>query len=70
MINMTFQILVIEGSSRLGGWVESTRTEDGAVFDHGPRSVRGAGKEGYNTLKLVHLCKLNNGYFRNITKLT
>ena len=33
--------------------MESSRTEDGAVFDHGPRSVRGAGREGYNTLKLV-----------------
>uniref|UniRef100_A0A8C3SA22 Protoporphyrinogen oxidase n=1 Tax=Chelydra serpentina TaxID=8475 RepID=A0A8C3SA22_CHESE len=46
-------IILLEGSGRLGGWLHSTRTEDGAVFEHGPRGIRPAGTVGKNTLLMV-----------------
>ncbi|XP_037739493.1 protoporphyrinogen oxidase isoform X5 [Chelonia mydas] len=47
------KIILLEGSGRLGGWLHSTRTEDGAVFEHGPRGIRPAGSVGKNTLLMV-----------------
>lgn len=47
------QVILLEGSSRLGGWIHSTRTGDGVVFEHGPRGIRPAGAVGKNTLRLV-----------------
>ncbi|XP_077179279.1 protoporphyrinogen oxidase isoform X3 [Paroedura picta] len=47
------KVILLEGSSRLGGWIHSTRTEDGAVFEHGPRGIRPAGAVGKNTLLMV-----------------
>ena len=49
------QVLVLEASSRLGGWVHSVRHEDGTIFELGPRSIRIAGPSGFNTLCLVSL---------------
>uniref|UniRef100_A0A8C3S726 Protoporphyrinogen oxidase n=1 Tax=Chelydra serpentina TaxID=8475 RepID=A0A8C3S726_CHESE len=49
------KIILLEGSGRLGGWLHSTRTEDGAVFEHGPRGIRPAGTVGKNTLLMVML---------------
>ncbi|XP_048368355.1 protoporphyrinogen oxidase isoform X2 [Sphaerodactylus townsendi] len=48
------KVILLEGSSRLGGWIHSTRTEDGAVFEHGPRGIRPAGAVGRNTLLMWH----------------
>uniref|UniRef100_A0A6J0TZR5 Protoporphyrinogen oxidase n=2 Tax=Pogona vitticeps TaxID=103695 RepID=A0A6J0TZR5_9SAUR len=47
------KVILVESSSRLGGWINSTRKEDGAVFEHGPRGIRPAGAVGKNTLLLV-----------------
>uniref|UniRef100_A0A8C3SJP3 Protoporphyrinogen oxidase n=1 Tax=Chelydra serpentina TaxID=8475 RepID=A0A8C3SJP3_CHESE len=47
------KIILLEGSGRLGGWLHSTRTEDGAVFEHGPRGIRPAGTVGKNTLLML-----------------
>ncbi|XP_028567066.2 protoporphyrinogen oxidase isoform X3 [Podarcis muralis] len=47
------KVILLESSSRLGGWIHSTRTEDGAVFEHGPRGIRPAGAVGRNTLLMV-----------------
>lgn len=47
------KVIVLEGSSRFGGWLWSSRRSDGAVFEHGPRGVRPAGAVGRNTLNLV-----------------
>ncbi|KAJ8333033.1 hypothetical protein SKAU_G00419290 [Synaphobranchus kaupii] len=47
------KIVLLEGSGRFGGWLNSTRREDGAVFEHGPRGVRPAGAVGRNTLNMV-----------------
>ncbi|KAM8794273.1 protoporphyrinogen oxidase [Eudromia elegans] len=47
------KVVLLEGSARLGGWLQSTRTEDGAVFEHGPRGIRPAGPAGGDTLRMV-----------------
>ncbi|XP_063802876.1 protoporphyrinogen oxidase isoform X2 [Pseudophryne corroboree] len=47
------KVILLEGSNRLGGWMHSTRTEDGAVFEHGPRGMRPAGVVGKNTLCMI-----------------
>ena len=46
-------IVLLEASRRLGGWIESTKTSDGGVFEHGPRSLRLAGNAGRASLSLV-----------------
>ncbi|GLD73165.1 protoporphyrinogen oxidase isoform X1, partial [Lates japonicus] len=47
------KVIVLESSSRFGGWLWSTRRPDGAVFEHGPRGIRPAGAVGHNTLNMV-----------------
>lgn len=47
------KITLIEASSRLGGWMHSIRSNDGAIFEQGPRSLRPAGPAGWASLKLV-----------------
>ncbi|KAM7420084.1 hypothetical protein PAMA_014677 [Pampus argenteus] len=47
------KIIILESSSRFGGWLSSTRRSDGAVFEHGPRGIRPAGAVGRNTLNMV-----------------
>ncbi|XP_021481437.2 protoporphyrinogen oxidase isoform X2 [Oncorhynchus mykiss] len=46
------KIVLLEGDGRFGGWLSSTRREDGAVFEHGPRGIRPAGAVGRNTLNM------------------
>jgi len=47
------RIVVLESSSRLGGWIQTTRNPDGVLYEKGPRTVRPAGPQGANTLALV-----------------
>ncbi|KAM6893373.1 protoporphyrinogen oxidase [Xenentodon cancila] len=47
------KVILVESSSRFGGWLWSTRRSDGAVFEHGPRGIRPAGAVGRNTLNMV-----------------
>ncbi|NXK00847.1 PPOX oxidase, partial [Corythaixoides concolor] len=47
------QVLLLEASARLGGWLQSTRTADGAVFEHGPRGIRPGGVVGADTLHMI-----------------
>ena len=47
------KVVILESSSRFGGWLWSTRRSDGAVFEHGPRGIRPAGAVGRNTLNMV-----------------
>lgn len=54
------KIVLLESSSRLGGWVSSLQLEDGSLFEIGPRSIRGVGRSGYNTLELAEEIGLTN----------
>lgn len=47
------QVVLLEGSGQVGGWLSSTRRADGAVFERGPRGVRHVGPTGRNTLNMV-----------------
>ncbi|XP_049439140.1 protoporphyrinogen oxidase isoform X1 [Epinephelus fuscoguttatus] len=47
------EVIILESSSRFGGWLWSTRRSDGAIFEHGPRGIRPAGAVGCNTLNMV-----------------
>ncbi len=47
------EIILVESSKRLGGWINTSRHDDGVMFEHGPRTVRPAGPQGANTLELV-----------------
>uniref|UniRef100_A0A8C5PQP9 Protoporphyrinogen oxidase n=1 Tax=Leptobrachium leishanense TaxID=445787 RepID=A0A8C5PQP9_9ANUR len=47
------KVILLEASNRLGGWMRTTRTDDGAIFEHGPRGIRPAGAVGKNTLCMV-----------------
>ncbi|XP_037129722.1 protoporphyrinogen oxidase [Syngnathus acus] len=47
------KVILLESSSRFGGWLWSTRRSDGGVFEHGPRGIRPAGSVGRNTLNMV-----------------
>lgn len=47
------QVVLVEGSERLGGWIRSVRGPGGAIFELGPRGIRPAGALGARTLLLV-----------------
>lgn len=47
------KVIVLESSSRFGGWLWSLRRSDGAVFELGPRGIRPVGAVGRNTLNMV-----------------
>ncbi|XP_062622274.1 protoporphyrinogen oxidase-like [Saccostrea cucullata] len=49
------KIVVIEGSNRLGGWIQTQRLQDGTVLEGGPRSFRGGGRAEATTLELVDM---------------
>ena len=52
-VHAKLQVVLLEGSGRVGGWVQSVQTDQGAVFELGPRSLRTAGAAGRTTLSLV-----------------
>lgn len=47
------RIVLLEGSSRLGGWITTTRNSDGVIYECGPRTMRPAGDSGMACLNLV-----------------
>jgi len=47
------RVVVLESSSRLGGWIQTIRHNDGVLYEKGPRTIRPAGPQGANTLALV-----------------
>ena len=54
------RIILLEASSRLGGWVHSSRNEDGVMYEHGPRTLRPTGAVGVTTLNLVDELQLRD----------
>ena len=53
-------ITVLESSARLGGWIQSKRYDDGAIFELGPRGLRPAGPAGTASLQLAYDLGLEN----------
>lgn len=53
-------VLLLEASSRVGGWIRSKNSPSGAVFEQGPRTVRTIGLAGKNTLNLIEDLQLND----------
>ena len=49
------EIVVLEGSAKVGGWLASSQTDEGVLCEQGPRAFRGSGAGTY-TLKLA--CEL------------
>lgn len=47
------KIILLEGSKRLGGWLETKTCEDGVLHELGPRSIRFNGIMGMNTISLI-----------------
>jgi len=47
------EVTLIESQDRVGGWLESTRFDDGTVFEHGPRSARSYGHVALDALSVV-----------------
>ncbi|NXH12730.1 PPOX oxidase, partial [Bucco capensis] len=47
------KVVLLEASGRFGGWLQSTRTAEGTVFEHGPRGIRPGGVVGTGTLHMV-----------------
>lgn len=47
------RIVLFEAASRLGGWIHSSRNEDGVVYEHGPRTLRPVGESGMTILNLA-----------------
>lgn len=53
-------VILLEASSRVGGWIRSKSSPSGALFEQGPRTVRISGLAGKNTLNLVEDLQLND----------
>ena len=50
------EIILLESSERLGGWINSERTaNNGAVHELGPRSMRVAGSAGKTALAMASI---------------
>ncbi len=48
------EVVLYEASSRVGGWMKTHTTSQGAVFECGPRSLRVSGHSAKTTMKLVY----------------
>lgn len=53
-------VILLEASSRVGGWIRSRSSPSGAIFEQGPRTVRTIGLPGKNTLNLIEDLQLND----------
>lgn len=47
------QVILVEASKRVGGWIDTRKFDDGVIFEVGPKSIRPFGIVGMNTLSLV-----------------
>lgn len=57
-------IILLEASNRVGGWIRSRSSPNGAIFEQGPRTVRSSGLAGRTTLNLVEDLQLNDKLIR------
>ena len=54
------RIILLEASSRVGGWMSTTRNDDGVLYETGPRTVRPVGESAMTTLNLIDQLKLGD----------
>nr|CAG4640882.1 EOG090X06SP [Eulimnadia texana] len=54
------RVILLEASNRLGGWIHSSRFQDGVIYEHGPRTLRPAGEAGIASLNLVEELELRD----------
>lgn len=54
------KLMLLEASDHCGGWIKSTKYEEGYIFEQGPRTIRPHGIKGANTLELVEELGLNS----------
>ncbi|GLG94808.1 Protoporphyrinogen oxidase [Gryllus bimaculatus] len=47
-------IKLFEASQRVGGWIKSSRSGKGHIFENGPRTLRPRGEAGENTIEMVY----------------
>ena len=47
------KVTIVDNQPTIGGWLQSTRFDDGTIFEHGPRSARFDGTVGTEALNLV-----------------
>lgn len=52
------EVILYEASERVGGWVRSDRSNEGAVFELGTRSLRSVGIPGRTSLELVRCTEI------------
>lgn len=48
------KIKIFESSHRVGGWIKSTKNNNGTIFEQGPRTLRCGGSAADNTLDLIN----------------
>ena len=58
--NNTCNITIFESANRLGGWIQSTISNEGGILESGPRSVRPVGLSGRAALNLVRFFNIVN----------
>ena len=64
------EVVLLESSHRLGGWINSERTaNNGAVHELGPRSMRVAGNTGKTALAMVIITSNNYYYYYSRSKI-
>ncbi len=51
--SVPLQVVLLEASDRFGGWIRTTKLENGALLEHGPHTIRGRGEKAYALLDLV-----------------
>ena len=56
------EVVLYEASNRVGGWMKTERTSEGAVFELGPRSLRIVGRSANTTMGLVCLVSIRTIY--------
>lgn len=47
------KVKLYEAASRFGGWIQTEKTDDGCIFEAGPRTIRPKGLPGNKTLELI-----------------
>lgn len=53
-------LFLLEKNPKFGGWIQTSRFPDGAICEHGPRTLRVPTRSGYSALELADELNLNS----------